>query len=802
MDSQGAERFAFSGSILQASHDGTIKGARITRSVLKPEELRAQMHVVVAMEMRNAVEFHTRIDGGAKISKSELESRYLPLQSDYDRVSAWLVSEGFVTDKTVDANRLNIFVHHTVSEVGRVFQVRFARVATADGEFTSAVSTPSAPAGYGPAILGVLGLQPHLRFHKHTYSLAKPVGSLVAPTDLRTAYNVPSNLTGAGQTIAIIMQGPGPLVSDLTTFWSKSNVTQSPGNYTSFSVNSGAASPSGAEFEGSLDVEWASGMAPGADVRFYDVPYLDDIDAAAALTQVATDRLTIPNLNEVSMSFGASEWGTTADDNLAFHNIFGVLTNAGVTIFASSGDGGSNPDASGSTSDYGTGSNFPLSAEYPASDPYVTAVGGTDLELNSNGTIETETAWFLDPSNNSAVNATGGGISALYGRPSWQVGSSLPSGTFRVLPDVAADASNVKGSGQYMYVVYENSGTGNLPFTQQASGGSGTSFSSPIWAGICACLNQARSTAGLAPLGLLGPKIYPLLGSSSFHDIAASGTLGNGVYSAGPGYDYLTGLGSPNVANLASALSLSSVNSDFNGDGMPDILWQNSISGEVVLWLTNGTTFSSLVDFGTAPTDWQIAATGNFSGNGMTDILWRNTVTGDVGIWIMNGTSFSSWVDFASVSTQWRIAGTGDFNGDGQTDILWQNTVTGEVGIWLMQGTSVTGWVSLGVDLQWTVAGAGDFTGDGNTDIVWRNNSTGQVAIWLMNGTSFSSYLNLGVVSGDWKIAGIESFNQNADVIWQNSTTGQVGIWLMNRTNYSSWVNLGTVPTGWNIVAH
>src|SRR5207249_693501 len=113
--------------------------------------------------------------------------------------------------------------------------------------------------------------------------------------------------------------------------------------------------------------------------------------------------------------------------------------------------------------------------------------------------------------------------------------------------------------------------------------------------------------------------------------------------------------------------------------------------------------------FATVGTLWSIVGSGDFNGDGQTDILWQNSGTGERVIWLMNGTSLSSTVSLGIVGTSWNIGGAADFNGDGQTDILWQNSGitcakcalpirgTGERVIWLMNGTSLSSTVSLGI---------------------------------------------------------------------------------------------------------
>jgi hypothetical protein len=121
--------------------------------------------------------------------------------------------------------------------------------------------------------------------------------------------------------------------------------------------------------------------------------------------------------------------------------------------------------------------------------------------------------------------------------------------------------------------------------------------------------------------------------------------------------------------------------SDFNGDGKSDIVWQNTITGQCVIWMSDGTT----VNLPTEPTSWSIAGTGDFNGDGKPDIIWQNTITGQRLIWMSDGTT----VNLPTEPASWSIAGTGDFNGDGKPDIIWQNTITGQRLIWMSNGTTV-----------------------------------------------------------------------------------------------------------------
>ncbi len=497
------------------------------------------MDFEVALKMRNFSELQTRVAQGERISPAEMATRYDPLPSDYQAVTDWLTGQGFTITRR-DTGRLAVFARGKVGQVAKALQVHFARVSLEGREFTSAINAPSVPPTLSPLLIGINGLQPHLRFHPHLVMKPRSLTGTdepYLPSQIAQAYQAnglyTSGVTGAGQTIAIVIN-TFPNTSDLTSFWQTYGVNQSINNFTFIQFVSGTlAAPSGEE---TLDTEWCSSIAPGAKVRVYATWDLSSADIDQAYSQVYSDVTSQPQLeiHQMSMSFGIGEEYTTQSQVQTDDQYFAELVAAGVTVFASSGDGASTPADNPNSS---TDTSGPLQVENPASDPNVIGVGGTSLTLDSHGNEATERTWAY----------SGGGTSIYFNRPSWQTTGGLPSGTMRLVPDVACSADPDEGA-----VVILNGGQGVY---------GGTSWSSPTWAGFCALLNQVRSNAGFSSLGLLGPYLYPLGGTSNFRDITeggnAIGANSNGKYPAGPGYDEVTGLGVPLVQTLSQSLLVS-----------------------------------------------------------------------------------------------------------------------------------------------------------------------------------------------------------------------------------------------------
>jgi FG-GAP-like repeat len=237
---------------------------------------------------------------------------------------------------------------------------------------------------------------------------------------------------------------------------------------------------------------------------------------------------------------------------------------------------------------------------------------------------------------------------------------------------------------------------------------------------------------------------------------------------------------------------------DFNHDGNSDILW-NDITGNVAVWLMNGSQVLSSASLGNVATFWSIVGQRDFDGDGFADILWRDNV-GDTTIMFMAGVLIERIASLPTVPPNWAVVGTGDFNGDGKGDILWRDA-NGDTGIWFMNGATGLSSTGLGnIPVTWSVVGTGDFNGDGNADILWRD-TNGNTAIWFMNGTQVASSAAVGNIPTVWSVVGTGDFNGDgmSDIVWQD-TSGNTEIWLMNGATVSSAGPLGNVPTVWSVV--
>ena len=366
------------------------------------------------------------------------------------------------------------------------------------------------------------------------------------PALIRSAYDVPSSLSGAGETIVVVDAYGSPTIrNDLSMFDQEFDLPDPTLNI----VYPGGAPPfnpkqpveSSWAFETSLDVEWAHAIAPSATIDLVIAPSQQGsvVDAAEAYA-------VSHHLGQVmSLSYGYPEAMIGGNGNrfqqAQAHQVYVAAAQAGISVFAAAGDSGA-----------GNGFATP-NGLFPASDPLVTGVGGTDLFMTAAGAYTDETVWNDADDcpfgcTGGAIGATGGAPSFLFPAPAWQVG--LTGQQARTVADVAYNASDYTGILIYASFAGIIDGPG-FYFT------GGTSEGAPQWAGIAALADQAAGH----PLGDLNPALYaiganPTEYAADFHDITVGDDAFLGLgFSAGPGYDMPTGLGSPDVANLISTLA-------------------------------------------------------------------------------------------------------------------------------------------------------------------------------------------------------------------------------------------------------
>jgi len=360
---------------------------------------------------------------------------------------------------------------------------------------------------------------------------AVPLGCF-NPQTIRAAYGIQAvldqGITGKGRTIVIIGAFDDPkLNADLATFdtaFGLPQITVTP--LQPFGVPPTPTTKVQVNFsvEIAIDVEWAHAIAPDAAIVLVEAKSEKDADLVAA-TMYAVDN----NLGDViTQSFGEAEMCATPAVLAQQHAVFQKAGDLGITVFASSGDKGAGRQACNDPN------SLVFSVSTPASDPEVTAVGGTHLVAGAGGTYESESAW----------SSSGGGFSTLYRRPGYQAPLQKDNNKARGVPDVAYAAE--------FYVAW---------WMGRGAVVAGTSAGAPQWAAIIALADQAAGRR----LGAINKSLYHIgksdAYSSAFNDITSGANTfaGANVFEAKPGWDAVTGLGTPKVANLIPLL--------INGEG-------------------------------------------------------------------------------------------------------------------------------------------------------------------------------------------------------------------------------------------
>ena len=540
----------------------------------------------------------------AWLTPAEYTARFGLSDSDLAAIENWLRSQGFNIER-VSNSHTSITFSGTASQVESAFQTEMHRYQTGtETHFANAteLAIPSALAGIVRSVRNLDDFRPAPQFRPSpAFTSAQSGGHFLTPGDVATIYDINaaynSGYTGSGQSIAVVGQS-AVVVADIEAFQSAAGLTVKAPNITLVPSSGTSATVAGDETESDLDLEYSGAIAPGATIDFIYVGNNQSYSAFDSL-QYAVDNKTAA---VISMSYGLCEAALSSTDYSTLEGIMEQGASQGQTIVAASGDSGSTACYDPTTKNPVTAAMEALAVNYPASSAYAVAVGGSEFPAADVAASNTtywksasgsdvissalsyipEQAWNDDSAAigqqygaQYALSSGGGGTSSLTARPTWQTGvAGIASGSFRLVPDVSLSSS--PENAPYLYCTSDTSSwsTGqksscNAGFrdsaTQDLTVAGGTSFATPIFAGMLAIVAQKED----ASLGVADKTLYALAANSStyasaFHDVTSGGnqctagaaycsTAGASEYAAGIGYDEATGLGSVDFSNLMTA---------------------------------------------------------------------------------------------------------------------------------------------------------------------------------------------------------------------------------------------------------
>jgi uncharacterized protein (TIGR03437 family) len=599
------------------------------------------------------------------LTPEQYAARFGLSSGDIATIVSWLQFEGLKVNDVARGRHWITFTG-TADLVNTAFRTAIHRYNVAGETHFAAATEPSIPAALAGVVSGFQGLDD---FYPKPMHRVVPAGDpayngssnthYLAPDDFATIYDLKplykAGIDGSGQKIAIIGDTDVDL-ADIQNFRRRFSLPANDPQMVLYGPDPGTASNNLAEAD--LDLEWSGAVAPNATIIYV---YATDVDTAS---QYAIDQNLAP---VVSFSFGGCELSNSP----AFRSIAQQASAQGITWLAASGDSGAaGCDQAFSSAQATKG----LAVTFPASIPEITAVGGTmfnegtgtywdtsnSQNLGSALSYIPETAWN-ESSTDQQLAASGGGASVLFSKPPWQSGRGVPSDKARDVPDVALSAAHHDG---YAGV------TGGLTVIY-----SGTSASTPSFAGIVALLNQTQAQPGL---GNINPALYRLAqstsGASVFHDIttgnnivtcaknspdcqvAAGAQNGSMGYQAGPGYDLVTGLGSVDAYQFVTQ-------------------WNNLAPGSTVTTLTADSTTVTLTG-SVKLTATVKAAAGSATPSGTVSFNVADSSLGSVLLAVSGGVATATFTASASqlpigAATVWAIySGDGNFSGSSASLIV------------------------------------------------------------------------------------------------------------------------------------
>ncbi|WP_416964785.1 S53 family peptidase [Streptomyces sp. Agncl-13] len=448
---------------------------------------------------------------GHYLTKAQFAARFGRTDAEVKQVKEYLRAQGLTVGKVHSGNLL-VDASGTAAQLEKAFGTKLStwKDAKSGRAFYANETAPTLPTGIAGLVSDVTGLNNRAQLHHQGSAKVNPhngPGGGYTPAQIKGGYNVSGTYTGSGQKIALL-EFDGFQQTNITKY--DTNYSLGSPTPTVSKVDGGSGALGDGQVEVELDIEVLHAIAPKANVTVFEGP---NSDAGEVDTYQAIVDSGIPT---TSISWGASESQRTTSNINAVDAVFKAGAAEGLGFYAASGDDGSDDAGDGTTT-----------VDYPASDPYVTGVGGTTLTVTSANAWSKETAW----------SGGGGGKSSVFKIPSWQTAvQKTAGGGYRQVPDVSALANPSPGVS-----IYSQGSWGTV---------GGTSAAAPEWAAFGALYNQQAAAAGKANLGFANPALYTASGTG-FHDITSGS---NGAYSAASGWDFTTGWGSYNAATLATKL--------------------------------------------------------------------------------------------------------------------------------------------------------------------------------------------------------------------------------------------------------
>src|SRR5581483_9966763 len=574
------------------------------------------------------------------LTPEEYAARFGVADSDIRKVTSWLQSQG-LTVEGVSRSHTEITFSGSASQVESALKTEMHHYVV-KGENHFANATPAIlPAAIATITLNIRNLNDFRPTPKNLNVRKVPAPHFgagngtfyLSPADFATIYDInATGLDGKGQTIAVVGQtglttnGSGAF-TDIDAFRAAAGLpARTTSNFTVTTVPSTGTLvvTNGDIGEADLDLEWTEAIAKNANIIFVSADRNSNVNVWDAL-KYAVDNNVAP---VISMSYGSCEASNGKTFALSIQQLAQEAGTQGQTIVAAAGDSGSTDcDLTGSTQ-----ATQGLAVDVPAAIPEVTGMGGSEFNGDANGNTAPywnattgaatayipETAWndtAIALSKGGGIAAGGGGASTFFTKPSWQTGvTGIPADGQRDVPDLSL-TSSLEHDG-YEICVQGSCTTGYTNSGNVALAG-GTSGAQPTFAGLLTLINQAGGGAGL---GIINPTLYQLASAQStaiaFHDITtgnnevpclsgSSPACVNGEttsFSAGAGYDQVTGLGSVDVLQLISVWpGLTSPNYTVSATPASVTITSAGQSGTAALSLSALNSFSGTVSLTCTP---------------------------------------------------------------------------------------------------------------------------------------------------------------------------------------------------------